>query len=234
MSPRFRRRWIGVTAVAIGVTVVGSATLVALYPDTDWAVSEFGPLEWFHNTMWGVAIVLAAIALAKLRDRTTRLMDFWLLLLATGALARELDLHMLLKPDGALGAFGMRYRIDWWLNAEIPLWLKLAWLIVNIALLAGLALPLLLARAPTLRLLRAGDGASWTFLIAVGFLGIGYAADDLLGRGQFIEPLQSRWIEETSEGLGAVMFAVSAAISLMNPLGARIAFVTDQRPSTPA
>lgn len=228
VPPRFGRRWIGWTAGALGLALIACTTLIALYPDTDWAVSETGPMETFHNIMWGVAIILAAIALAKLRDRTTRLMDFWLLLLASGALARELDLHMLLKPDGALGAFGMRYRIDWWLSAEVPVWLKLAWLIANIALVACLALPPLLVKAPMFRLLRAGDGASWTFLISVGFLGTGYAADDLLGRGQIIEPLYSRWIEETSEGLGAVAFAVSAAISLLNPLGARIAFVSDQ------
>lgn len=232
--PRFRRRWIPVSIGAVGVALAACVTLIALYPDTDWAISEYGPIETWHITTWICSVIISAIALAKWRDRTTRLMDFWLLMVACAAAARELDLHLLLRPGSALGDFGMRYRIDWWMSAEHPLWLKLAWFMINIALLASFALPPLLVRAPGVRLLRAGDGASWTFVFALVFLGIGYASDDLVGRGQFIEPLHSRWIEETSEGLGALLFMISAAISLMCPLSARIAHVMGQAPAVNA
>lgn len=223
--PRFGRGWVPISVGMTIGTIAGCAILVALHPNTEWVAGESGPIEAFHVGVWVVSMLIAAAAFAFHRDRVSRLMDFWIFMLAAAAFGRELDLHILLNPGGILGAYGVRYRIDWWLSGETPVTLRLAWGCVILAGLAVLALPPLLTRAPTLRLLRAGDGASWTFLASLAFLFLGYASDDLLGRGQFLPSPVTMSIEETAESAGAILFALSAWISLRFPLGARIAWV---------
>ncbi len=228
-QPRFGRRWVPISVGMTIGTIAGCAILVALHPNTEWVAGESGPIEALHIGVWAVSMLIAAAAFALHRDRVSRLMDFWILTLAAAAFGRELDLHTLLNPGGILGAYGVRYRIDWWLSVETPVTLRLAWGCVILAGLAALALPPLLTRAPTPRLLRAGDGASWTFLASLAFLFLGYASDDLLGRGQFLLSPVTMSIEETAESAGAILFALSAWISLRFPLGVRIAWVRGGR-----
>lgn len=71
-----------------------------------------------------VAAVLMAVfvRLPRICHRRTLLLG----LFALACLARELDLHVALNPEH-FGRYGVRYRIDWWLDGGVSLLLKLGW-----------------------------------------------------------------------------------------------------------
>jgi len=80
----------------------------------------------------------------------------------------------------------------------------------------------LLVRAPFFRLMRRGDAPTWLFLMAVGFLALGYVMDDLLGRGQFVPEIFTIALEETAELIGALLFLASLVLNARRPLTRRL------------
>lgn len=207
MRRAWRSGWIGLGVLAV-------AGVMALLLPLNAVVREGGPLETLHLLCWCAASV-AAFVLAGLgglpaRERVLRC---WLGLLALLAAARELDLHEKLNPErGPLGDWGVRYRLDWWLDPAMPLGAKLVWAVIGVMLAAVLIAPPLWARPRWPRLMLRGHAAYWLMAMGTGLVVAGYVADDFLGRGQFVSVDTSQLVEELLEsaGVGLVLAGVVA------------------------
>jgi hypothetical protein len=115
------------------------------------------------------------------------------------------------------------FKLTWWTDEAVPLWLKAAWGAAIAALVMLVVVPPLLVRAPVVRLMRRGDAPTWLFLAAIGLLGFGYVMDDILGRGRIgVSPEVTVAIEEISETLGAAAFLASLVLTLRRPLSSRV------------
>lgn len=163
---------------------------------------EGGPVETAQLVLWGVAATLAGAGAVRGRH-PRRLVTLWFGVICLLCFARELDLHEALNPE-TLGSLGVRYRLDWWVQAGAPLWLKLGWAVVFAAIGAAVVLPLLLGDPDAIRALRNRSASAWLFVIGCGLLAMGVALDDLLRDAlplAFRQPL-----EESAELLGAGCF----------------------------
>ncbi|HBS28000.1 MAG TPA: hypothetical protein DEB06_00785 [Phycisphaerales bacterium] len=191
--------------------------------DPERVFAERGPVESAQVACWALSVLFAAWLVWKRPRRIDRLGAVWVLTLSALALARELDLHEQLNPGAHGGNLGVSFRLDWWSDPAVPMALKLGWALGGVALAGLLTVPPLLARVPVFSLLRARDPASWLFVVALGFLGLGYAADDLFGRGQFVSPIVTIGIEEGSELVGAACFLASILFTARCPISQRVA-----------
>ncbi|MFG0285582.1 MAG: hypothetical protein ACF8R7_14285 [Phycisphaerales bacterium JB039] len=155
-----------------------------------------------------------------------RWMVFWLAVMASLAAAREQDLQKYLNPK-RFGDYGVHFKINWWLDGSVPLWLKAGWALVGLILVAAVTVPLLRAR-PRLVLLTLGlDRAVWLFGAGGALLVVGYGADDLFGRGQVMSLTASEVLEETCELIGALLIVWSIALTARVGLDEREARAKD-------
>lgn len=183
--------------------------------------AEGGPIENMQLLGWCFAALVSFVTCACGPRRDDRLLCGWRGVLALAIAARELDLHERLNSD-VIGKFGVHYRIDWWLDSSVPIWLKAGWGVIALAGGLLLLLPPLLVRPPTARLLRVGDTSTWLFLIAFGMLILGYALDDFLGRGMIVESIQiTQALEELAELAGVGAFVASCLALLFVPYSVR-------------
>lgn len=193
--------------------------------------SETGLVERLHTGIWVMAAIGAFAGMFIHRRRRDVLNFLWLFMLSAAAALREMDLHEHLNPrdghqklgqDAPLNPYGVSFKVSWWLDGEVSPFLKLAWGVPLLLLVALFIVPPLLVRAPVVGLLRRGDAPTYLFLAAIGFLGLGYAADDLFGRGRFFPEPFTMAIEESSETIGAVAFLASLVLTLCRPLTSRV------------
>jgi hypothetical protein len=182
--------------------------------------AEHGPIELLQLAAWSAALAAGIAGIRRRGPIRERLFAMWLCALALGAILRELDAHTLLNPAGP-GGFGIRYRIDWWLNPETPPLPRLLGLGAGVSIAAMLIVPFVWVAPKFVKLLAVRD-AAWVFLAlaALSIIG-GYACDDLLGRGRFTAPEHTKAIEELLELAGAIAFAAGAWALLRTPLGPR-------------
>lgn len=207
-------RWVAaVTGIVVIIIGLAAWMLPSLHP----LVSEEGWLENLSLVFWGLTIITALATLRRWPTRPDRLLAGWTVLVASLAFCRELDLHVWLNPKH-LGSYAVRYRIDWWLNGDVSLWLKLGWLTIFCALLAALLYPPWAIRLPVLRMARRGEAMVGLFFLGVFLDGVGLVTDDLF-RGSKLIPFGVRQtVEETSEMLGAAAFCASALLRWWAPL----------------
>lgn len=162
---------------------------------------EHGPVESTQFVLWIVCALLAFdLAVRRTRPRE-RLFSAWLCFGSAIAAMREMDMHIFLNPE-YLGDWGVRYRLDWWISAEAPILPRLMWAAIGAAFVFAMLWPLLRTAPRMLTLLRAGDRAFRAFVIAVCAFAVGYACDDLFGRGMFVPDVYSQALEETAELVG--------------------------------
>ncbi len=210
--------------VAFVFAALGLGTAAVLYMSLDspaFLHAEGGPIETIQLVSWYLAAAISFAACARGPRRDDRLLCGWRGVLALAIAARELDLHERLNSD-VIGKFGVHYRLDWWLDGSIPIWLKAGWGMIALAGILLLLLPPLLVRPPTVRLLRVGDTSTWMFLIAFGMLILGYALDDFLGRGTIVESIQiTQALEELAELAGVGAFVSSCLALLFVPYSVR-------------
>lgn len=181
---------------------------------------ERGPIETLQIVAWGVGLVAGLWIALRGGEARNRVFAAWLSLLAALAVLRELDAHTLLNPQ-TMGDWGVRYRIDWWLSGSTPVLPRVLWLLFGAALITALVAPFLRVAPKFVKLLRARDGAWLLFAAGAAALFGGYACDDLLGRGQFVDPKYSKAVEEAMELLGATCFAAGVLGHKRKPLGIR-------------
>ncbi len=195
--------------------------VVLLFPLDPWLVAETstrsGPIELVQFAHWIGAGVVASVSVfiggLALRDRAMRA---WFAIISFIFGAREADLHERLNPDNlveyGLDHLGVRYKMNWWTDGSVPLWIKLAWAVFFVTTVAAVVVPIVFAKPPVGRLLRSGCFAVQCMVVGWVCLLIGYAADDLVGRGQFVSREASGSVEEVAELLGAVLWALGVCL----------------------
>lgn len=221
------------TALALGSLLVGILGVLfhlaptPAFPHQDHHVTfraeylhaEHGLYESAGITML-LGAAVAAVALAPLvTDTPSRAILLWLGSIALIAAVRELDLHILLSPE-YLGRYGVRYRIDWWLDHDVSILRKFLWAAAFGIAGAWLILPPLVFRAytfPAARNLR--DTSVQMLILTALFWGAGAAIDDLL-RGAGSETVK-RTIEEAVETIGALCFLLAATGYAAVPISRR-------------
>jgi hypothetical protein len=176
-------------------------------------VAESGWLEQAQAWLWASSAVIAALALQSRQRFRPALNDAWLIALALLGCLRELDLHAVLNPE-TLGPWGVRYRLDWWIDASVPWVLKSLWAVVLGAVLAWVIVPPLILRNPVLGRLRRAEVGLICFIVGWLALLVGFAVDDLL-RPLDLSRAVKYPLEEGSELLGAVLISVSVLARLM-------------------
>lgn len=216
---RFRYvRW--AAALTTGTALLVTVTAVLL-PSSRVLYREDGVLEDLSVVCWVLSGLAALWAVVRAGGRESRLMAAWTGWVATLAALRELDAHILLNPQH-LGAWGVRYRLDWWTNGSVSVWLKLGWGAVFLA-------ALVLVAYPPLRLLRIlsdlfwkGDALAGLLVLSVAFLVFGFVIDDILRPVRFVRHDAKQLIEETSEAIGAILFSAGMVLQWRRPLGMRL------------
>ncbi len=204
------------SVIALGVLLLFLAGVLAmLLADPargvwgeDGLIEESQVLIWAQSGLIGLAFWWAC------RAPRQRWLVFWLGLLAALAGARELDLHIRLNPQ-SLGEWGVRYRLDWWTDGQVPLKVKAAWAGAAVALGLALSVPPMLARPRPFRWLRRGHLASWLLSCAFACLALGWVMDDVL-RGAFESHVQLD-VEELAELAGAVLFLFAVLFWISEP-----------------
>ncbi len=203
------------------LTVAVMAVLALVFPLDEAVISESaehsGLLESSQLILWLAAAAIGGLAaFGRSLHSRDRLLRGWMAVVSITAALREGDAHERLNPERLeahdLAHLGVSFRIDWWLDTAVPAWLKLCWLAVFATATLGLALPLLVARVPFIRLGIRGHFAVQCMAISLLCLALGYAADDLVGRGQFVSRATSKSAEELLELLGA-LFWVAATLA---------------------
>ena len=160
---------------------------------------EGGFLEASQAGIWIVTTLAAGIVSLRVTDRRCRDTTILLGVLAIGALCRELDLHILLNPE-AIGPWGVRFRLDWWMDSAVHFFIKAAWATV------GLLVALLIASL-TFRSIGPMDwhrARPRLMAISVLMMVVAFTCDDLLRNRFDTQVLQL--IEESVELIAAVCF----------------------------
>lgn len=203
---QFRRAIVvtGVAALAVGITSV-------LLQGHDVLYREGGILETLAVVLWASSIGLCGYVALGVAQGQQRSMVAWMGIVALLAMLRELDMDNMLNPD-KLGAWGVRYRLDWWLNGNVNPLLKLGWGALFLTV-GGMVLCVPIRQGQRWwQSLRRLEPAITFMAIAVLFLVLGAAIDDLLRKATFI-PLSARQlVEETSETFGAAWFLASVQL----------------------
>lgn len=198
--------WAGAPAVAmIPVAYLGTNEPYKL-------TAENGAIESYQLGLWTMSILSAIVVSLRVSDRQAKWGTIALGVLAVGALARELDLHIYLNPN-MIGDWGVRYRIDWWLDRGVSFWLKLMWVGIGLAVAFIIGFPIWMARGKP----RWREARPRLVILALMFLAVGFVADDLL-RGR-LDPEFGRLLEELGELLGA-MFYLGAVLAPERPAAA--------------
>ncbi|MHB1307206.1 MAG: hypothetical protein ACYDC1_24870 [Limisphaerales bacterium] len=177
---------------------------------------EQGVIERLSLLFWAFSGLVAAWGAARATHREARLLDVWLGSLAALAALREMDAHILMNPR-YLGDLGVRFRLDWWTDGSVSVWLKLGWTVLFLGVgLVTVYPPMKLRRWLWLQA-RQGNPAIGLLVAAVGFLAMGFVIDDLLRPIRFINLDIKQLVEETSETIGAALYAVATVLLIRRP-----------------
>jgi hypothetical protein len=174
---------------------------------------ENGVLESLSVTLWCTGALLGFSAAFRTATAENRLLAFLMALIALLAALREIDAHIWLNPQH-FGSLGVRYRVDWWMNPEVSLPVKIGWALVFLAITTSVAYPLIRLRRSLYHSVRAGAPIPLLFLAAVLFLGLGFAFDDLLRHSSRVTSATRQLMEETAEVLGAVLYLTAVIVYL--------------------
>lgn len=202
--------WKAAAWFAVPVLAVGVGVAFAMFGPAD-VMRENGPVEQLQDVGWGLAAMVAWFSSTRLRTRQARLWLIGMGVVAAAALARERDMHILLNPE-TIGAWGVRYRIDWWTDPAVPLGLKAAWALVAAAGATALFAPLIGSHLPWSRRFRGGLAVN--ALLAIAMLGVlgGWASDDIFRDAVVAIKAQALAFEETSELMAPWTFLACIAL----------------------
>lgn len=193
-EPRWKGgRWVW---AAYSVLAAAAALVMAVLSGDLTVFIEGGLCESQQAGLLLLAVLSAIVMASRLLDARCRSTTLLLGVLATLALARELDMHKLINPE-QIGAWGIRYRIDWWMDPSVRTDVKAVWL-GAMALLAGVI---------GLLSYRSAGPIDWRLarprlmLLTGAMYFAGFVCDDLL-RGVIALPI-AQGLEETAELLAA-------------------------------
>jgi|GEM_PF-1755418 hypothetical protein len=231
--PGARFSYIKWLAIIVAGTALIVAALFLILPKGDLLYRENGILEDASIVFWICSCIVSFAAAIRFPARSSRLISIWTGWISALAAMRELDLHIWLNPK-KLGAYGVRYRIDWWLDGNVSFWLKLGWATLFVlAFYLTFNAPLKL-RASLFKLLRRGDAFLGAFAAAIVFLMFGFVIDDILRPVQVIPLGTKQLFEETSEMIGAILFLFAILLHWRHPLNVRESSIADTANPTQA
>lgn len=218
-----RWRWVKFIVLVWLFAVLFSSVCYASWDRKIDVHAEGGPLEVAQMLCWFAAAVVALGGVGHAGSWRDRASAVWLAGVALLAAAREADVHDRLR-SGSSWLPPVHFRIDWLLDPAQAFGAKVFWLAAFAIAGACLVLPLLFMRAPTARFLRTGDAPTWLLILAFTFLGWGYLADDVLGRGRLgLHYEVTQGIEELFELCGALTFLAALLCEFVRPLSVRAA-----------
>lgn len=232
LGPTARRVMLG-NAVGAAIALTAGFLGAANTSGRDPVFFEAGPVEGLQLLLWIVALWAGGYALARAPSRRDAWNAAWLMVLAALAFLRECDLHEAIDADHWPG-YGVSFMLNWWTDGSVSVVRKAVWALVFAGVGFGLAIPPLIVHAPAIKLFKRGDPGVWLIVVAFAWLALGYAADDLLGRGQFVREETSRAVEEAAELVGVAFFACSLIYTALEPLTRRIERLDAARTNVPA
>jgi hypothetical protein len=203
-------KWVPLSALAVLILV---SAFSGYLRNHEIIYRENGVLESLSVTLWCIGALLGFWATFRKATAENRLLAFLMASIALLAALREVDAHIWLNPQH-FGSLGVRYRVDWWLNPEVSLPVKLGWGIVFLTILTSLAYPLIRLRRSLYHSVRAGAPVPLLILAAVLFLGVGFAFDDLLRHASWVASNTRQLMEETAEVLGAFLYLTAVIVHL--------------------
>lgn len=217
--------------IAAPIAVLSFAASLVFPGDTK-LYAENGPLELISAILWGLIMLGGLGAALRAPNCTQRLLLAWFAGLALLAGLREFDLHTALNPD-TLGEFGVRYKLSWWLDGSVPLWLKLGWGVLFVLVLGGVSYPPWRTRRELYSLVVRLDPRLLMFGSAFVFLALGFVVDDLLRGSKYVKFETRQMLEETSEFIGACLYGFAVSFLARYPLGQSSALEGKSPPASP-
>ena len=202
----------GATLSALAIFILVAACSSVLR-NQELIYRENGILEILSVMLWSVSALLAFRAGFRTSTTEQRLLAFLLAAIALLAALREVDAHIWLNPQH-LGALGVRYKINWWLDSDVSLALKLGWALIFLAVACSVLYPLTKSWRTLWRSLLARETVPLLVLASMVFLGMGFALDDLLRHSSRIGPDTRQLMEETAEVLGAALYLTAVITHL--------------------
>ena len=201
-------KWVPLSALVVLMLVAAFSGYLRKH---ELIYRENGVLEIVSVVLWCIGALLGFWAAFRKGTAENRLLAFLMATIALLAALREVDAHIWLNPQH-FGPLGVRYRLDWWVYAEVSLAVKLGWALVFLSIMTSLAYPLIRLRRPLYHALRAGAPVPLLILAAVLFLGLGFALDDLLRHSTWVASETRQLMEETAEVLGAVLYLIAVIV----------------------
>lgn len=181
------------------------------------AVSESGPIENLQVVCWLASAGIAFFGASRPRRPRQRLWLIGMGVLALAASARELDLHTMLNPE-TLGSWGVRYRIDWWIDGSKPILPKLMWAVGGLGVIVMLVVPLLLSVTPWRSRFRPRPLTKTLLVVAVAGMFGGWATDDLFRSALQKDKHWSVPLEESFELMAPTAYGL-ALCAVVAPVG---------------
>lgn len=170
---------------------------------------EAGPIEQSQAILWALIAALALYLSMQHTQLPNMAAMFVFSIAAAAASAREFDAHVHLNPE-ALGDYGVRFRIDWWLDFDVDFVLKSVWLAIALTMVAVVMVPLWFGRVPLLRAVRRHRPIALLLCAVVVSMVIGVVCDDLL---RFRVPLAvAQTIEELAESVAPVAYMLAVLL----------------------
>lgn len=182
------------------------------------ATEEGGWLENAQSGLLAAGVMAGVVSAMRAGATARRWWGLFLAILTLLAFAREADLMIVLNPR-YLGTWGVRYRLDWWLDGGVPAGLKLGWLVVFAAATMLVVYPAVRAWAFVRQKSPARNRVLTLLGAAAGFYFLGYAADDLVGREMLASKGLMMSVEEGMEMVGASLLAWTGARPLEGAAG---------------
>ena len=218
-------RWVLlVTAgVALSVALLDSVLFLVL-EQNGLIYDENGILEIASVLFWAMAFVISIVSAVRAGSLDARLMAVWLAVVALAAGLRECDAQIWFNPK-TIGSWGVRYKISWWLDGSVPLGLKLGWAGLFLCFFLLMAYPPLKLLRQGLALLKTGDRMILLLMASVVFLALGFVIDDFMRGSDLVSTDTRQLVEESSELVGSMLFAMAAVLENRRPWHERLGSV---------
>lgn len=211
-------------AIALALLLAGGvlAAIIRSRVELQRVVAEEGVLELLNPWIWLACALVATIGCSRRVARRDVCFFVWIGVLTVLGAIRELDYHVLLNPDnihhlGLNADHAVRFRIDWWADAETPVLPRVAWGSLFVAGLGCLTIPLVCARVRWKRLVLGLDAFAWSLGAGLACVAMGWAFDDIILRLYTTAPAWGKHAEEGVETLGQVLVLISLVLAVRRP-----------------
>lgn len=206
------------------LSIVGLAGLIlsrrialdGVVPEVDYAVFEL-----VEAVLWIATVGAAAIAAWRQRMWRGVLLAMWLGALGFLAALREMDLHVLfnatnIEKIGIDPAYAVSYRLDWWTDGSTSIAVRLVWGILLVGFLVLVCAPWAMAGYPWPSKVRNFARFAWGIGLGFGFLFLGFALDDFIGRPLNKAGGSLQLYEELAEFIGQSLVLGSTVALALN------------------